>query len=165
MKLLAVVAILCALAVTGCGLGTSDFMHAILDGSSHLNRGKPEKALQDFNRAIEIDPTHFDGYRGRADALNTLGRYAEAIQDYNKALEIKPELATAYVNRAIAYSHLKEYEKAIADYEKGLALDPEIDDSPGIFERIFSNTPNTDKGIRKHLEFLKQQVQKTEAQS
>jgi tetratricopeptide (TPR) repeat protein len=69
-----------------------------------------------------------------------------------------PKLANAYINRAIAYSHLGEYEKAIADYEKGLELDPKADNKPGFFQRLFSNDPNTDKGIRKHLEYLKQKV-------
>ena len=151
--------------VAGCGLGVSDYRDAVLDGLSNLNRNRPEKALENFNRAISIDPTHTDGYLGRANTLNTLGRYQEALIDYNRVIEMNPEIANAFVNRAIAYSHLKAYEKAIADYEKGLELDPEIDDPPGFLERMFSNTPNTDKGIRKHLEFLKQQVQKTERKS
>jgi tetratricopeptide (TPR) repeat protein len=151
--------------VAGCGLGVSDYKDAVLDGLSNLNRNRPEEALESFNRAISIDPTHTDGYLGRANTLNTLGRYQESLEDYERVIEMNPEIANAYVNRAIAYSHLKEYEKAIVDYEKALELDPEIDDSPGFLERIFSNTPNTDKGIRKHLEFLKQQVQETERKS
>jgi tetratricopeptide (TPR) repeat protein len=151
--------------VAGCGLGVSEHKDAVLDGLSSLNRGRPEEALESFNRAISIDPNHPDGYLGRANTLNTLGRYQESLKDYERVIEINPEIANAYVNRAIAYSHLKEYEKAILDYEKALELDPEIDDAPGFLERLFSNTPNTDKGIRKHLEFLKQQVQKTERKS
>ena len=151
--------------VAGCGLGVSDYKDAVLDGLSHLNRNRPEEALESFNRAISIDPTHTDGYLGRANTLNTLGRYQESLEDYDRVIEMNPEIANAYVNRAIAYSHLKEYEKAIVDYEKALELDPEIDDAPGFLERLFSNTPNTDKGIRKHLEFLKQQVQNKERKS
>ena len=151
--------------VTGCGVGVSEHKDAVLDGLSSLNLGKPEKALESFNRAISIDPAHPDGYLGRANTLNTLGRYQESLKDYNRVIEIDPTLANAYINRAIAYSHLKEYQKAIEDYEKGLELDPEIDDPPGFLERIFSHTPNTDKGIRKHLEFLKQQVQQKDQKS
>jgi tetratricopeptide (TPR) repeat protein len=142
----------------GCGLGTSEFKDAVLDGASNLNRGRTEKALKDFNRAIKIDPAHHDGYLGRADTLNTMGRFEESLKDYNKAIEIKPSLAQAYVNRGIAYSHLLQYEKAIADYEKGLELNPKIDNKPSFFQRLFSNDPNTEKGIRQHLEFLKQKV-------
>jgi tetratricopeptide (TPR) repeat protein len=165
MKRFFIVLTISLLLVVGCGLGVSDYKDAVLDGLSSLNLNKPEKAFESFNRAISIDPTHPDGYLGRANTLNTLGRYQESLKDYDRVIEIDPTLANAYVNRAIAYSHLKEYEKAIADYEKGLELDPEIDDAPGFIERIFSNTPNADKGIRKHLEFLKQQVQKTDQKS
>ena len=145
--------------VAGCGLGASKYDDAIMDGASNLNTGKPEKALEDFNRAIDIDPQIAAGYLGRANTLNIMGRYQEAIEDYDRTLEINSKLANAYVNRGSAYSHLGEYKKAIADYEKGLELDPKIDNKPGIFQRLFSNDPNTDKGIRKYLEYLKHQVE------
>ncbi len=158
MKRLLLVLILSIFMFAGCGVGVSDYDDAVLEGVSNLNLNKPGKALEDFNRAIEIDPTRADGYVGRANTLNTLGRYQEALKDYDKAIEIDPKLANAYVNRGSAYSHLEQYQKAIADYEKGLELDPEIDDKPGFIDRLFSNEPNTDKGIRKHLEFLKQKL-------
>jgi len=158
MKRLLLVLILSIFMFVGCGVGVSDYDDAVLEGVSNLNLNKPEKALEDFNRAIEIDPTRADGYVGRANTLNTLGRYQEALKDYDKAIEIDPQLANAYVNRGSAYSHLEQYQKAIADYEKGLELDPEIDDAPSFLDRLFSNEPNTDKGIRKHLEYLKQKV-------
>ena len=140
---------------TGCGIGVSDYDHAVLDGVSNLNLNKPEKAFKDFSRAIEIDPERADGYVGRANTLNTMGRHEESLPDYNRAIEIDPELANAYANRGSAYSHLGQYKKAIADYETALELDPEIDDAPGFIKRLFSDEPDTEKGIRKHLEYLK----------
>ena len=147
--------------MAGCGLGGSRYDDAVLDGVSHLNLGKPEKALEDFNRAIKIDPQLAGGYLGRANTLSTMGQYQEALEDYDRTLEIDPNLANAYINRGSAYSHLGQYEKAIADYEKGLKLDPKIDNKPGFISRLFNDervNPNTDKGIRKHLEYLKQKV-------
>ena len=156
----------CLLLVAACGLGGSDYQDAVLDGVSSLNRNKPEEALESFNRAISIDPTRADGYLGRANTLNTLGRYRESLKDYDRVIEIDPTRANAYVNRGIAFSQLGEYESAIADYEKGLELDPEIDDAPGFLQRLFDDkTPNRDKGIRKHLEYLKEQVQKKDRKS
>jgi tetratricopeptide (TPR) repeat protein len=158
MKRLSTILIITFFLVAGCGLGASKYDDAIMDGASNLNKGKPEKALEDFNRAIEIDPKIAAGYLGRANTFNIMGRYEESIMDYDKTLEINPKLANAYINRGSAYSHLGEYKKAIADYEKGLELDPKIDNKPGIFQRLFSNEPNTDKGIRKHLQYLKEKV-------
>ena len=165
MKKVLITLILSLSMIAGCGLGTPEYKDAVLDGASNLNRGRTEQALKDFNRAIKIDPAQHDGYLGRADTLNTMGRFEESLPDYNKALEIEPTLANAYINRGIAYSQLGQYEKAIADYEKGLELDPKIDNKPSFLKRLFSDEPNTDKGIRKHLEYLKQQAQKTDHKS
>ena len=158
MKQLLCTLLITFLVVAGCGATLSDYDHAVLDGISNLNLNKPEKALEDFSRAIEIDPSRADGFVGRANTLNTLKRYEEALRDFDIAIEIDPKLANAYVNRGSAYSHLGQYEKAITDYEKGLELDPKIDNPPSFIKRLFSNEPATDKGIRKYLEFLKQKV-------
>ena len=161
MKRLLTVLIITFFMAAGCGLGPSKYDDAIMDGASNLNTGKPEKALEDFNRAIKIDPKIAAGYLGRANTLNVMGRYEESIEDYDRTIEINPKLANAFVNRGSAYSHLGQYEKAIADYEKGLELDPKIDNKPGFISRLFNDervNPNTDKGIRKHLEYLKQKV-------
>ncbi|MBW2480009.1 MAG: tetratricopeptide repeat protein [Deltaproteobacteria bacterium] len=147
--------------IAGCGITLSDYENAVLDGVSNLNLNKPEKAYEDFSRAIDIDPTRADAYVGRANTLSTLGRYEEALPDYNRAIEIDPELANAYANRGSAHSHTGQYEKAIADYEKALELDPEIDDAPGFLDRLFSDDPNVEKGIRKHLEYLKAKVKES----
>ena len=167
MKRLLTVLIITFFMVVGCGLGASSYDDAIMDGATNLNTGKPEEALEDYNRAIKIKPQVAAGYLGRGNTLQILGRYEESIEDYDKTLEITPDLANAYINRASAYSHLGEYEKAIVDYEKGLELDPDIDDKPGFINRLFSDErdkPNTDKGIRKHLEYLKQEVNKQSSQ-
>lgn len=161
MKIPTVVLILSAFIVSACGLTTSAYEDAILDGVSSLNRGKIEEAMVDFNRAIKLDPQRAPGFMGRANTFNVNGQYREAIADYDTAIEIDASQAEAYANRAIAYSHLKEYEKAIADYEKCLQLDPKIDNPPSIWKRLFSNEPNQERGIRKHLEFLKEQVKKS----
>ena len=158
MKRLLIALMVIFFVVSGCGLGVSKYDDAILDGASNLGADKTEEALADYNRAIKIDPKKAAGYLGRANTLNIMGYYEKAIVDYNITIEMTPKIANAYVNRASAYSHLGEIEKAIADYEKGLALDPKIDNAPGIFQRLFSNDPNTDKGIRRHLEYLKSQL-------
>ena len=158
MKRLLAALIIIFFVVSGCGVGTPEYKDAIMDGVASLNRNKPQQALEDFNRAIQIDPLNYDGYLGRANALSSLGRYEEALTEYHKVFEIDPAIANAYINRGSVYSHLGQYKKAIADYEKGLELDPKIDNPPTFVKRLFSNEPNADKGVRRHLEYLKTQV-------
>ena len=111
MKRLLTVLIISFFMAAGCGLGGSKYDDAVLDGVSNLNRGKPEKAFEDFNRAIKIDPQLAGGYLGRANTLNTMGHYEKSIEDYDTVLEIDPKLANAYINRGSAYSHLEKYDK------------------------------------------------------
>jgi tetratricopeptide (TPR) repeat protein len=162
MKRFFIILTISLLLITACGIGVSKYEDAVLDGVSSLNTGKPERALKDFNRAIDIDPKRADGYLGRANTFNTMGHFEKALVDYNRVIEIEPTLANAYINRGIAHSQLGQYEKAIADYEKGLEMDPKIDNAPSFFQRLFDDkTPNEEKGIRKHLEYLKEQVQQS----
>ena len=92
-------------------------MSTLGDDLSGKTTCQPALPLAGLSRN-HCDPTRANAYAGRANTLNTLGRYEEALEDYNKALEIDPSLANAYVNRGSAYSHLGQYKKAIADYEK-----------------------------------------------
>ena len=158
MKRLLLALLITFFIAAGCGVTLTDYENAVLDGVSNLNLNKPKKAFEDFSRAIDMDPSRADAYLGRANTLNTLGRYEESLPDYNRAIEIDPKLANAYANRGSAYSQLGQYQKAIADYEMALELDPEIDDAPGFMGRLFSDEPNTDKGLRNHLEYLRTKV-------
>ena len=160
LKKIAPLFLIFAALTTGCAKSDDDTYHdMLLDGVASLNLGKAEKALREFNAAINFNPRKYGGYLGRGNAFNTLGRYNEAIRDYNRALSIDTGIANAYVNRGIARVRLREYKKAVADFEKGLELDPEIDDPPGFMQRLFDDVSNKDKGIRKLLDQLKKKLE------
>ena len=50
---------------------------------------KPERAVQDYDKAIELDPGYADYYDWRADAYEELGKKAEATVDRKKYEELK----------------------------------------------------------------------------
>jgi tetratricopeptide (TPR) repeat protein len=49
---------------------------------------KYEKALQDFNEALSINPNRPDGYFGRAQTYYDMQEYERALQDCERALGI-----------------------------------------------------------------------------
>jgi len=58
--------------------------------NSGLKKGKSGDwvgAIQDYNKAIELNPNHADAYGNRGAAKGRLQDYRGAIQDYNKAEE------------------------------------------------------------------------------
>ncbi|HWB62753.1 MAG TPA: tetratricopeptide repeat protein, partial [Chitinophagales bacterium] len=83
-----------------------------------------DKALADYNKAIELDPRNADFYNNRGNVWRKKKEYEKALADYDKAIELDPTDAKAYGNRGIVWDDKKEYEKALADYNKAIELDP-----------------------------------------
>ncbi len=50
-----------------------------------------DRAIADFTRAIELDPTYAFGYRARALAQRLSGDYEKAVKDYSDLVRIRPD--------------------------------------------------------------------------
>jgi tetratricopeptide (TPR) repeat protein len=95
--------------------------------------GRNKAAINELNKAIELDPEDVAAYYWRGLAYGKLGNYIQEINDYNKVIEINPKYAAkssfliwAYRNREIAYTKLGDYLQAIKDSEKGIELHTDI---------------------------------------
>jgi Flp pilus assembly protein TadD len=71
-------------------------------GNSKMSQNRPQEALADYNKSVELAPNFPDPYLNRGAALEALGQWDEAIADYNRVLEINPQDAAAYNNRGNA---------------------------------------------------------------
>ncbi len=80
-----------------------------------------DKAISDYNKAIELNPNFDTAYNNRGFAYDEKGEYDKAISDYNKAIEINPNFDTAYNNRGSAYGKKGDYDKAFDDYNKAIS--------------------------------------------
>ena len=92
-------------------------------GNVYSNLDKYQKALADYNKAIEMYPERVLAYNNRGNAYSELEKYQEAIADFDKAIELKPA-SDLHNNRGNVYSKIEENENAIADYNKAIELDP-----------------------------------------
>jgi len=92
-----------------------------------------EKAIAEYNKAIEINPNYASAYYNRGCANAEMGQYSEAVADYDRALELRPNHFLAYYNRGLVYSRIGENEKAITDYNKAIQVDP--DDADAYYSR------------------------------
>jgi tetratricopeptide (TPR) repeat protein len=69
--------------------------------SHHLNnQGNIEKAIENFDRAIEHNPNDSMAWNFRGIAYERSKKYPEALENFNKAIELFPEDSTAYFYRA-----------------------------------------------------------------
>uniref|UniRef100_UPI00258A1BFB tetratricopeptide repeat protein n=1 Tax=uncultured Brachyspira sp. TaxID=221953 RepID=UPI00258A1BFB len=57
-----------------------------------------EEAIEDFDKAIKLNPDNTDAYNNRGFTKENLGLYEEAFKDYKKALELDPNNKYAMSN-------------------------------------------------------------------
>ncbi|MEZ5344317.1 MAG: tetratricopeptide repeat protein [Pyrinomonadaceae bacterium] len=91
-------------------------------GTAHFYSGSFEKAYDDLDKAIELDPDNIEALKFRGVMFNADERFAEAIADYTRLIEIEPRNAYFYKYRADTYKKQENFDAAIADYTKALEL-------------------------------------------
>jgi RNA polymerase sigma factor (sigma-70 family) len=100
-------------------------------GIRHFVNGKAEDALDDFSKALELNPNSTEALYYRAHLLaggskDRSPEVAKAVADYSRILEVKPNDGSARYNRAWNYERLKQYDNAIADYTTWLEGDTDF---------------------------------------
>jgi Flp pilus assembly protein TadD len=91
-------------------------------GDYHQGRGRHREAIEEFNKAIRIDPLYVKAFNGIAVSLDQTGEHERAQEYYQAALAIKPELDYLYNNLGYSFLLQERYEEAAAAFEKANAL-------------------------------------------
>ena len=79
-------------------------------------------AIQDFTKAIDINPNDANAYYYRGLAKSDLDDFRGAIQDFTKAIDIDPNDANAYHNRGIVKGILLDTNGACLDLKIAFGL-------------------------------------------
>ncbi|MEZ5065955.1 MAG: protein kinase [bacterium] len=102
-------------------------------GELYLVVGQPERALENYARALEIDPRFRSAYSGRALALASLGRFDEALAELTRweqrAMDRDATLLGLDKIRGRIYVAAGRYEEARRAMERSWALDRTFDNS------------------------------------
>lgn len=80
-------------------------------------------AIENFNKAIEINPRLGLAYGGLGLAHFEQKNYDLAVEFYSKAIAASPALAF-YINRGAAYHFLRNYERAARDFTQVVEREP-----------------------------------------
>jgi len=95
---------------------------ALSSANQKYDTGDYKGAIDDYNKAIEINPKDADAYYNRGNAKDELNDYQGAIADYSKAIEINPQNVAAYNNRGVAKGRSKYFQSACDDFKKVASL-------------------------------------------
>jgi tetratricopeptide (TPR) repeat protein len=103
-------------------------------GIAYNNRGNVRRdrhdfqgAMEDYNRAIELNYT--DAYNNRGILENRMKDYKSAIEDFNRALRGKADREKAYYNRGIAKLNLEDFNGAEEDFSRAIEINPGYSDA------------------------------------
>ena len=105
---------------------------ATLSSSDHVELGieyaekdELQKAIAEFERAIELDPNNADAYRNLGTVTYRSGRAEDAMTAYEQAVELNPNHGEAYGDLTWVYIELGKLPEAIVAGEKAVELAPD----------------------------------------
>lgn len=146
--------------ITGTRTANFEAYDLFLQGRSQANRGNrqaAERGMDDYRKAIELDPGFARAYGALAVemARYAFRGYAEspsetkdrAIQLAKQAVSIDPD--SPHVQWALGYAYMinRQYELAIAALDRAVSLAPSYADGYGLLALIYNNLGRASEAI------------------
>ncbi len=94
-------------------------------GASHNLLDRYEKAIEDLDIAIYLNPKEARAHYRYGQVLMGQEKSGEAILHFDRALELKPDYLEALLDRAVAYKRAGDMVRELEDHKAALAIDPE----------------------------------------
>ena len=91
---------------------------------SGISAERHDRAILEYNRALERDSRLVGVYADRAAAWFAKGEDDAALVDLNQAIRLDPSRADVYRLRGDILSDRRDYDRAMADYDQAIRLDP-----------------------------------------
>jgi len=95
-------------------------------GIRALNYSTYRKALQSFDRVIEIAPGFAEGWNKRATLYYHIKEYRRSIDDIKKTLRLEPRHFGAWSGLGLVSIAQENYSGALAAFKKALSINPHI---------------------------------------
>ncbi|KAL1493372.1 hypothetical protein ABEB36_011438 [Hypothenemus hampei] len=94
-------------------------------GNEHMKNSMYQEAIDEYTKAIELNPYNAIYFCNRAAAFTRLNKDNEAIQDCKEAIKLHPTYGKAHGRLGIAYSNLNKFDLAVESYKNAMLYDPD----------------------------------------
>ncbi|HJR09642.1 MAG TPA: tetratricopeptide repeat protein [Pyrinomonadaceae bacterium] len=114
----------------------------------------PNKSLEHYRRAAELEPSSIGHATGYASALVQARRFAEAAALLRRILESAPDNYAAHANLATALDGLKQYPDALVEYKWLNRARPELAVTYFLLARAYDLTGDYELALETYETFL-----------
>ncbi|HUR95920.1 MAG TPA: tetratricopeptide repeat protein [Gemmatimonadales bacterium] len=98
-------------------------------GNGHFGQQHYEEAIEEYRKAIEINPKFSGAYNSIGYAYRPLEKYVDAEVAFKKYIELIPNDPNPYDSYAELLMKAGRFEESIAQYRKALEVDPHFTNS------------------------------------
>ncbi len=102
--------------LSACDNAAENSKNAVLSSGAKIGSGAMQGSLDEFSKAIALDPKSGRVYAGRGALKYAMGDSKGAIADLSKAIELDPKSVTAYSGRGSAKFATGDIPGAMADF-------------------------------------------------
>ncbi|HOY32464.1 MAG TPA: tetratricopeptide repeat protein [Bacteroidales bacterium] len=124
-------------------------------GYEYRQRKEYDKALADYNNAIQTDPTYALAFHNRGALYFFTNKDSLAILDFNRALELDPKNPETWGNRGSALARTGHYEDALKDFNIALQLNPNKENTYSNRALTYEMLGRYEEAIADYYQYLK----------
>jgi tetratricopeptide (TPR) repeat protein len=136
------------------GTLASDVLNYFNSGVTFYNQKEYSKAIQAYQKVIELDPTYVEAYNNLGIIYQMMGDVDRAFGACQKATEINPRYQKAYNNLGILLLLKGRYEEALEAFQKALAINPNNIESHINLGILFMKKGQSDEAIESYQKAL-----------
>lgn len=93
-------------------------------GVAYLDAGMPSRAISEFQRALELNPTYGFSLFNLGDTYLKLGQPDKALQYLQRAITINPSDSKAFNSLGVAHKKMGHAQEAIVNFQRSLICNP-----------------------------------------
>lgn len=126
-----------------------------LSGDDYLKKGLYPLAINEYKKAIEINPYYKEAHHGLGKAYYAQGLYEEAKTFLNKAIELEANYWQAHNDLALVYERQGLLGEARESYDKALGISPQTPELHFNLARILTKEGKYSRAIERYQRVLR----------
>ena len=146
--------------------GNLEAYEAYLQATYYMGDDNTRKAIEQFERAIELDPGYAQAWSWLASQRTYLARfeltgdvaraaYSQARDDIDTALRLRPDFGQAHAIRAVWLSVAEhDWDGALAEFRIALPLVPDTDPTHGAVSSLLATLGRVNEAIEERRNFI-----------